>query len=315
MIFLIIAGVLVVVGAVIFVVVMSLNDWDFKKLGTVKYETNTYVIEEDFSKIIITTTTADIEFLPSSDGKCKVVCYEEEKIKHEVKAEGGKLVIDVKDSRKWYDYINFSFDSPKITVYLPVDIFCSLNISSSTGNITIPNAFTFDNISIAASTADVGCYASATGEIRIEVSTGNIDVTGVRADSLHLVASTGKIKVKMVACSGDISTKTSTGETTIMATDCKNFYSNGDTGDIKMVGVIASGIFNIERSTGDIEFENCDANEIYAKTSTGDIEGSLLSEKVFFAETDTGDVDVPKTITGGRCELTTSTGDIEITIQ
>ncbi len=47
----------------------------------------------------------------------------------------------------------------------------------------------------------------------------------------------------------------------------------------------------------------------------GDVKGTLLSEKAFFAESDTGDIDVPKTNVGGRCEITTDTGDIQIQIQ
>lgn len=42
--------------------------------------------------------------------------------------------------------------------------------------------------------------------------------------------------------------------------------------------------------------------------------GSLLSDKIFFAQSDVGSVDVPKTTTGGICEITTATGAIEMTI-
>jgi DUF4097 and DUF4098 domain-containing protein YvlB len=58
----------------------------------------------------------------------------------------------------------------------------------------------------------------------------------------------------------------------------------------------------------------CDAAEIYIKTDTGNVEGRFLSDKVFIAKTDTGLINVPKTITGGRCEITTNTGDICVTL-
>ena len=41
----------------------------------------------------------------------------------------------------------------------------------------------------------------------------------------------------------------------------------------------------------------------------------LFSDKIFFASTDTGSVNVPKTTTGGRCEITTDTGDIDIVVE
>ncbi len=54
--------------------------------------------------------------------------------------------------------------------------------------------------------------------------------------------------------------------------------------------------------------------ELFIKTSTGDVEGSLLADKVFIVNTDTGEVDVPKTTSGGKCEIKTDTGDVEINI-
>ena len=42
--------------------------------------------------------------------------------------------------------------------------------------------------------------------------------------------------------------------------------------------------------------------------------GTLRSEKVFLVESDTGSIEVPKTTTGGRCEIRTDTGDIRIDI-
>ena len=61
-----------------------------------------------------------------------------------------------------------------------------------------------------------------------------------------------------------------------------------------------------------MHFERCDAQSIFVKASTGEVAGTLLSLKVFITKSSTGDVYVPDSITGGRCEITTSTGDIEI---
>ena len=97
--------------------------------------------------------------------------------------------------------------------------------------------------------------------------------------------------------------------------ECKNVISSGNTGDISLKNVNAAEKISIERSTGDVRFDGCDAAEIFVKTDTGDVAGTLLSDKVFIVETDTGSVDVPKTVTGGQCEITTSTGDINISIK
>ena len=70
----------------------------------------------------------------------------------------------------------------------------------------------------------------------------------------------------------------------------------------------------VERSTGDVRLEQCDAEELDIRTDTGDVKGSLLTEKVFIVRSDTGRIKVPESITGGKCRVTTDTGDIEITV-
>ncbi len=64
-----------------------------------------------------------------------------------------------------------------------------------------------------------------------------------------------------------------------------------------------------------MEFNASDAASIYVKTDTGDVTGSLRSEKVFITETHTGKVRVPTGIRGGRCEISTHTGDIIIEVR
>lgn len=63
-----------------------------------------------------------------------------------------------------------------------------------------------------------------------------------------------------------------------------------------------------------MRFDRADASEIFVRTGTGNVTGSLLTDKVFLTQTDTGTVEVPQTITGGRCEIRTDTGDIELKI-
>lgn len=81
-----------------------------------------------------------------------------------------------------------------------------------------------------------------------------------------------------------------------------------------MKRVIAEGEFDIKSDTGDVKFSDSDAEEIYAETDTGDVTGTLCSEKIFQTHSDTGDIHVPDSLTGGRCKITTDTGDIEIRI-
>lgn len=273
-IWLITATSLVALGCIMFSVAMTKIHWDFTKLSTVKYETNTYEVTDDFNSISMLTDTADILFVQSDDKICKVVCYEMSDMKHTTTVQNNTLTINVTDEREWYDHIGITLGSPKITVYLPKTEYDSLAIKEDTGDIEVPKDFKF-------------------GSIDIATSTGDITVSGV-------------------TCEGDLKINVSTGKVNLTDIKCKSLISDGSTGDFSLKNVIATEKFSIERSTGDVKFDDCDATEIWVKTDTGDVTGNLLSEKIFITQTSTGDVLVPKSTNGGKCEITTSTGDIYI---
>ncbi|MBR5338888.1 MAG: hypothetical protein IK150_02285, partial [Lachnospiraceae bacterium] len=83
-----------------------------------------------------------------------------------------------------------------------------------------------------------------------------------------------------------------------------------------MKNVLTRGDMTLERSTGSIHFESCDAEagKIQIKTSTGSVRGSFKTGKRFIAQSSTGSVHVPDT-DGIHCEIRTSTGSIDITVE
>lgn len=313
-IWLIIAIALVVVGAGVFTAALAACGWDFSKLSTVQFETNTYSGTDRITGIRVDTDTADIRFAPSEDGQWKVVCHEAEKMNHTVSVKDGILTIKVVDEREWYDHIGIWIGSETVTIYLPEQEYASLVIRESTGDVEVPKAFRFGTIDINVSTGAVRNYASATGVIKITASTGDIHVEDVSAASMELSVTTGHVTGRGLTCEGKLSVGVSTGDAQLTDVKCENFTSDGSTGDIVLKDVIATGKMSIDRSTGDVKFDACDAAEILVETSTGNVTGSLRSDKIFIARASTGDVDVPATTSGGKCQITTSTGDIRIRI-
>ena len=261
-------------GLMIFVIAMSVNGWDFNKLSTTEYQTNTHEISQDFSEILIDTNTADVVFLKATDGKTKVVCYEEESLCHAVQVENGKLTIRKTDTKKWHQYIGFHFESPKISVYLPQTAYASLSIETDTGDVAL-DGFTFEKLAV-------------------ETDTGDIRLKNLSANAVNLSVETGDIELYNLTCS--------------------SLRVESDTGDVELTKVVANESFVIETDTGDVSFARCDAKNIFIETDTGDVEGTLLSGKSFTAISRTGDVEVPPSATDGRCEIRSDTGDIEIEI-
>lgn len=312
---LITAGALILVGAMIFAGGMTALNWNFMKLSTTKLVTNEHVPKEEFVGISISGGTADVSILPSEDGETRIVSTEYENAPYAVEVKDGVLSVELRDARKWYEYIGINFESPSVTVYLPKGEYGAFSVALNTGDLTVSEGYLFEAVAISATTGDIDVRSSAKGEMTVSVNTGDVSVGSASMESLSLAVSTGTVRVKDVTVAGKVSLKVSTGKARLETLRCGSFSSTGDTGDLTLVDVIADGMISVERSTGNVGLERCDAAELSVLTDTGDVRGTLLSEKVFIVNTDTGRKDVPESTEGGKCKITTDTGDVVFRIE
>ena len=329
----IIAAVLIAVGIIVFVAALWVCGWDFKKLGTSKFETAEHEINADFHSLSLDTEDADIVFRPSEDGECRVICYQKTKVRHTVSLSDGVLTVMAVDSRKWYDYIGFSFVNAKITVYLPKAQYDALTVKNDTGDICIPSDFSFGSLTASGSTGDFTCLASVGDTLTVKLSTGSIHVDGtsprtasltvstgglalceVSCERLTVQASTGNVSLKNVTARQSLEVKATTGDIQISGAACGSLTARASTGDVTLRDVIAEARIDVKTSTGDIRLSECDAGELALKASTGSVKASLLTDKIVFASSDTGRIDIPKSSVGGRCEIETDTGNIRVTV-
>ena len=286
----IVAAALIVIGLLICFLGFSAMGYDYTGLNTANFVTNSSVITEPFSRIEVDVGVADVHFVPADDSSCKIVSRETDKITCSAAVENDTLVIRELDRRKWYDHIGIFWGEIEITVYLPKTEYESLKVVSATGDVEAAKDFSFGKAEVITSTGDVDFCALVKDELEITSDAGDITAQGLSPQTLRLKTDTGKVEVSDA--------------------ECANFFAESDTGDIMMENVIVSGEIRMESNTGDIELRACDADILSIETDTGDVFGTLLTEKVYITQTDTGDIDVPKTINGGRCEVTTDTGDI-----
>lgn len=286
----IVAAVLIVIGLLICFLGFSAADYDYTRLNTANFVSNSNVITEPFSHIEVDVETADVHFVRADDSSCKIVSRETDKITCSAAVENNTLIIHELDRRQWYDHIGIFWGEIEITVYLPKAEYETLSIISNTGDIEATKNFSFGSAEIVTGTGDVNFSAEVKNQMEITSDTGDITAQGLSPQTLRLKTDTGKVEVSDA--------------------ECANFFAESDTGDIMMENVIVSGEIRMETNTGDIELRACDADTLSIETDTGDVFGTLLTEKVYITQTDTGDIDVPKTIKGGRCEVTTDTGDI-----
>ena len=331
---LIVALIFMAIGIVLSVMGLSMMKFNIIGAFDMKYTTRIHHVTEDFSSINIDINVADITFIVSPDGKSRVECYENDKRTHTVGIEGGALTIREIKNINILNFIGIGFDSPRVTLYLSRTDFDALTINTETSRVVVPQEFSFVKSTITTDTGDVSYRATTSGELSIKATTGRIMVSGVSPASIKLKASTGSISLMSAHVAGDVSIRTSTGRMHIEEIECQklemvsttgdkgisdvkcqNLYVESSTGYVHLTNVIASDKLGIEADTGRVILDGCDATSIKIETDTGDVEGTLLSEKIFYAESDTGRIKVPHTTSGGICEVKTDTGDITFTIK
>jgi hypothetical protein len=320
----VIIGLLIlVVGIVVAGVSFAVMGFSFGGFNVEKYEAVTTEIGTDYTKIDIQAKIEDIRIL-RVDAKAptlRVVCSENSRLKHTVTVENDTLTIRTVENRKWYDHIGiFAAGKPEITLYIP-DRPYDLQVQTETGDVEVCGRSPYGEVSIRTGTGDVRGWAEVSGSVTVQTSTGDIlwmreDTEDPRplsmAGDLFFTTSTGEIRASSITCQGTAEIRVSTGDAWLGSFGCAALESTGSTGDITLTDTVVRGSLSIRRSTGDVRFERCDAGELHIPTSTGSVTGTLLTEKVFFPKTETGKVSVPKSTTGGECEITTSTGNIQI---
>ena len=288
------ATVFLIAGLIIFISASASVNFDFSKFSTKKYITNTYKISEDFENISIDVNTPEITFVPSVSGECQIKIYDEEKVEYSAAVQNGTLKITANDTRKWYQHIGIYVETPALTVYLPEKNYTLLSVDTNTGDINIPDNYSFESVTVNSDTSDIYCSAKVSENIKISVNTGYVELDDLNTKQIDLSTSTGEIELEDVTC-GELLIKTHTG-------------------NINLDNVIAEKNITADSSTGNINIKDSDANEIIFQTDTGNVTGCLLSGKEFITDTSTGNVNVPNSTGSGKCEITTGTGNIKISV-
>ncbi len=310
----ILSVVLVVAGLIVATVSFAMVDFDIKKLSSVAYTTESYQIDEPFKKIDIDRTSAQINFEISDTSYCYVECYGVEQAQSDVRVENETLKIHRSQYKDGYKKFGVFFEEETVTVYLPLNKYKELDINVYTGYIKIPQRLSFDDIKITTETAAVDFLSSDSGEVKIETVSGEVYVGNAKADKLEIQTQIAAITVDGTQVKDELEIETTTGEVTLENVDCDELEIDAEIGETYLTRVTATDKFSLYSAGGDITLNDCDAKEIKARTTTGDFTASLLSDKTYSVQTRTGEVDIPETSRGGKCQVETGSGDVRISV-
>lgn len=197
--------------------------------------TEEVAVEETFTGVRIKAGTEDVIFTASEDGKSHVTFQTLSSVRHLVKVEGDKLIVETEDDGKWYEKIGFWAQSPRITIALPKEELDEISVKTNTGDVEIAN-LSCENLQIEVNTGDVSLKrVIAKGEWRLKANTGDLEFQECDAGTAWLETVTGDVEGTFL-----------TG---------KQFETSTVTGDVEVPREATGGACKIKTNTGDVYVE------------------------------------------------------------
>ena len=291
------SAVCVLIGGFIVFGAAAAVDFDFTAFNSENTYEKTYAVSEGFENINIETAESDINFI-ISDGVCKVVCTESDKVSYSVSADGATLNIIMEDNRRWYEHISFmyGYDNWEITVYLPKSEYKKLKAKSSGGDISVSDDFAFEVLELGCTSGDIEAYSDVSDTVTVSTSSGNICISGQSANLIKLNTTSGGIELNDVYA--------------------RSAELKSTSGNIEIERTEASENIKINTTSGAVSLLSCDSENIEIKTTGGNVSGYLMSEKDFTVNTSSGDIDLPDgSSSRQKCIVSTSSGDIRFRIK
>lgn len=343
----------IVSGALLIACIAAwLGGFDFSRLWQpfiVKYETKQYPIENTFSAVEISVSSADVSICLSTDGAARLTAKENENHRFAVSIENGVLRV----TQETEHLCSVGIDTgPSLTLALPAAEYAALTVRTSSGDIGIAAGLTFGETLLETSSGDIGSFAgahgltaatssgdltieNAGGQIAMKSTSGDLSLKNLTPTSLTAKTTSGDLAAENVWVEGAVSCKSTSGDvalTEVTGSSVAAAATSGDlllrsvradsvsvqtsSGDIELADVIATGKLSAAATSGDIHLAHADGGEVSLESSSGDVHGSLCSPKYYDASSNSGSVSLPSPDpTGGFCYIRTTSGDIRLTIE
>ena len=270
------AGGLMLVGGVMCLVSLAGVGFRFEKLvETEEMIEKTYVVEEDFNNIDLSIGSQKVKVVKTEEEQASFVCYESETIVFDVKVENDTLMIEEKSTGVFKPMLILDGQEKEDYLYLPKDAYDKLDAVCSSGDIELPGGIDF-------------------GDTILNVGSGNINVYNTKMAALDVKCSSGDIKVEKSSATG-------------ASIRCGS-------GDVDVNGFTVDGDCVLDISSGSCTFQNGEVGSLDTHCSSGDID--MISVNVaegFQGKASSGSLNLMRVVSGKDMELTSGSGDIEIT--
>ena len=275
-----------------------------KKNTEVTYEKQEVVITDDVSAIKVGEVSQDVEIKPSEDGEIKVEYYDADNYIHKVDVKDDTLTVEVNalsDNMQWWELVTISqnwFNDSKayehpVVIYLPEDTYVSAEISSVSGDITLPEGYVFNDIKLDTASGEIVSLCGSTGEINVNTISGEVKIANCTPSNISVSTTSGYIFFDDMTVGGNTDLDTVSGEVTLTNLETKDISVSTTSGDIILKNL----------TTGTADFD----------TTSGEVSGTVTGDHEYDADTVSGDIDIASNVKGEPgFSISTVSGDITI---
>ncbi len=280
LILIILASALTVLGLALMCISFGIWGFEIRNVslaGEYEIRPNEHPVWTDFENIEINTSFQNVNIIPSTDGKTRIVADETQKIYSTVEVVGETLKIRYVDTRMWFERIGIQVEDISLTLYLPEGDYDKLNTTTASGDIDLSDGFAFENI-------------------KFNTGSGDIDASGVRCDT------------------GVLSANTASGEAVFNGFVLSALDISTSSGDIEFKNCTI-GTLDVNTASGDVELDMLDSSLIKINTASGEVFGTLKSDKNYFIKTASGNIRIPQSVSSApECHINTASGNVTLSV-
>jgi DUF4097 and DUF4098 domain-containing protein YvlB len=322
------AGLLVCLG------VLFALGFDFARLDTTGTNAGTVDLLTAYTpdqlatirSIDIDGASCDVTVRPDPNGKFRVEYDVPGYVDVTATLDGDRLVVvglDTLARQPWYKHIQLNFRKHTgITVYLPmvytqVKSYDTMNICTTSGDITILPGLTAENAQMTSKSGDMDIRMDAKKSLAIESNSGDVKLSTSETSALSVTTDSGDMNLSYVSVNGSADLRTDSGEiSSSHVTIAGSLMTTSDSGDLDMI-LTEAAFFTAKTGSGDIALAQGGGTvTMLLQTGSGDVDVMAASVYDLYVSTGSGKVKVEHhrrvDVEYSNCKVFTGSGDINI---
>ena len=266
------------------------------QLAALEFQEKTHTVTEPFTKLNIRTVNSSIEILPSSDGTCRIVCDDNEKLYHDFSVtespQGIQLNINQRDDWQWYEMLDglYRVDELKLQVYLPETEYDLLHANSASGDITIAPDFRCRTVSTYTAGGNTKITDLQTGHLTANTVSGDLILRNIEAaEDAFLESISGFMQIENLNAT-NVTTHSSSGGAALENVSSDFLHTSSVSGDIRVFNGSFRDYSYFETGSGHIEIVSSECGDQTTRTVSGNVSLQNVSGTCLSINTSSGEI-------------------------